>query len=377
MATTVCGGMRVGEAPVAWHAARSTPLTLAARSATTAAAAAQPQRQPLWLHMHTCGAMHLLPPRQWSSAWSAGRAPACCASARMHDGVADPASGVRPSGAACAALAAPFSDGEGPRLRHRSAGGMPFGFSGDAAVGRERQRARHMLLSAGGAAAAVTRTGVSKGPHSSGHGGEQLKRELYSLNVAIAANILIFMAKIWVHMQTGGASILAEAMHSVADILNQLLLRIGVLKSLQGPTMKFPYGYLRDRFVWSLISAVGIFFLGAGASVLHGFHALGSSHAVGGSSWAFAVLAVSAVLEGYSLLVAMRSIKEGADARGMSFLEYVGSGQDPTTVAVLMEDGGAIIGLGVAGMCTALTQITGNSVWDAVGSIIIGASAHL
>eukprot|EP00955_Chlamydomonas_euryale_P103397 365486-Chlamydomonas_euryale.AAC.16 len=61
-----------------------------------------------------------------------------------------------------------------------------------------------------------------------------------------------------------------------------------------------------------------------GASVLHGFHALGSSHAVGGSSWAFAVLAVSAVLEGYSLLVAMRSIKEGADARGMSFLEYVG-----------------------------------------------------
>ena len=57
---------------------------------------------------------------------------------------------------------------------------------------------------------------------------------------------------------------LAEALHSIADILNQFLLRIGVLKSLQAPTQEFPYGYLRDRFVWSLISAVGIFFLGAG-----------------------------------------------------------------------------------------------------------------
>ncbi|KAG1660211.1 hypothetical protein FOA52_005080 [Chlamydomonas sp. UWO 241] len=202
---------------------------------------------------------------------------------------------------------------------------------------------------------------------------EQLQRELHSLNVAIGANILIFIAKAWVHLMTGGASILAEALHSVADILNQVLLRIGVRKSLQGPNAQYPYGYLRDRFVWSLISAVGIFFLGAGASVLHGFHSLASpQHAVEGVEWTYLVLGVSALLEGYSFWVAIQSIQIGATARGMSFFDYVKSGQDPTTVAVLMEDGGAMMGLAIAGLCTALSHATGSGVWDAVGSIGIG-----
>lgn len=201
---------------------------------------------------------------------------------------------------------------------------------------------------------------------------EQSRRELHSLNVAISANILILVAKTWVHMVTGSSSILAEALHSVADILNQLLLRIGVIKSLQGPTSEFPYGYLRDRFVWSLISAVGIFFLGAGASVFHGLHSLTDTHAIQGVGYTFLVLGVSAVLEGYSLFVAVRNIMEGASARGMTFLEYVKSGVDPTTVAVLMEDGGAILGLAIAGICTALSHFTGSAMWDAVGSIGIG-----
>jgi len=123
------------------------------------------------------------------------------------------------------------------------------------------------------------------------------------------------------------SSMLAEALHSIADVLNQALLRIGVLKSLQAPTQEFPYGYLRDRFVWSLISAVGIFFLGAGvvnsliliitavlssphplihtywphssphgltlpdwhpgASVIHGIHSLADDHHVEGLFWTY------------------------------------------------------------------------------------------
>ncbi|KAG1666455.1 hypothetical protein FOA52_015125 [Chlamydomonas sp. UWO 241] len=201
---------------------------------------------------------------------------------------------------------------------------------------------------------------------------EQLNRELHSLNVAISANALIFVAKLWVHLATGSSAMLAEALHSIADVGNQALLRTGVLTSLKAPDERFPYGYQRDRFVWSLISGVGIFFLGAGASVLHGVHSLGSDHVVVGVEWTYAVLGLSALLEGYSLYVAARSIAEGARASNQSFVAYVRSGVDPTTVAVLMEDGGAITGLAIAGGCTALAHYTGNGVWDAVGSVAIG-----
>lgn len=200
----------------------------------------------------------------------------------------------------------------------------------------------------------------------------QMKRELHSLNVALGANILICIAKVWVHLISGSSAMLAEAFHSVADILNQALLRIGVLKASKMPTARHPYGYMRDRFVWSLISAVGIFFLGAGASVFHGLHTLTETRVVEGAMWSYIVLGVSVLLEGYSLMVAYRYVKAGARAKSMSFVQYIRSGVDPTTVAVLLEDGGAVAGLGIAGICTALTHFTGNAVWDAVGSIAVG-----
>ncbi len=80
---------------------------------------------------------------------------------------------------------------------------------------------------------------------------------------------------------------LAEALHSLADVLNQVLLRVGVLKALKAPTARHPYGHMRDRFVWSLISAVGIFFLGAGASVLHGLHTLFETRVIEGEMWSY------------------------------------------------------------------------------------------
>lgn len=94
------------------------------------------------------------------------------------------------------------------------------------------------------------------------------KRELHSLNVAIAMNSLIFVAKAAVANITGSSSMLAEALHSIADILNQTLLRVGLIQSQMAPNASFNYGYHRDRFIFSLISAVGIFFLGAGAKVI-------------------------------------------------------------------------------------------------------------
>ncbi|KAJ9529803.1 hypothetical protein QJQ45_022205 [Haematococcus lacustris] len=201
---------------------------------------------------------------------------------------------------------------------------------------------------------------------------EQMARELHSLNVAITANVLICAAKVWVHLISGSSAMLAEAMHSAADVLNQVLLRVGVKQAIKAPTAQHPYGYMRDRFVWSLISAVGIFFLGAGASVLHGLHTLFEARVLEGEALSYAVLGVSALLEGYSLLVAVQHIRTGAAARGMPVLKYINSGVDPTTVAVLMEDGGAVAGLAIAAACTALAHATANPMWDAVGSILVG-----
>ncbi len=140
---------------------------------------------------------------------------------------------------------------------------------------------------------------------------------------------MIFVAKLWVHLVTGSSSLLAEALHSVADTLNQLLLRIGVMKSMKAPTERFQYGYMRDRFVWSLISAVGIFFLGSGASIIHGVHALAdSSHEVEGIFWTYMVLAVSGALESVSAYVAFQGIREGAVARKMSIGTYIKRWED-------------------------------------------------
>lgn len=71
---------------------------------------------------------------------------------------------------------------------------------------------------------------------------DQYRRELHSLNVAITTNALLFVAKVWVYIITGSSSILAEALHSVADVMNQALLRIGVVQSMRSPTMQYPYG---------------------------------------------------------------------------------------------------------------------------------------
>ncbi|MEW5309353.1 MAG: hypothetical protein WDW38_001247 [Sanguina aurantia] len=191
---------------------------------------------------------------------------------------------------------------------------------------------------------------------------EQYRRELHSLNVAIGANILIFLAEIWVHNLTGSSAILAEAMHSVADILNQVLLRIGVQQAQRVATPLHPYGFLRDRFVWSLISAVGIFFLGAGASILHGLHTLASpTWQPENVEWSYAAC-------GWPLSY----IYVGAKAKKMGMLEYIKKGADPTTVAVMLEDGGAVLGLAIAGACTGLAHATNNGMWDAAGSLLVG-----
>lgn len=193
------------------------------------------------------------------------------------------------------------------------------------------------------------------------------------VHTAIGCNVAILAAKLGVFTLSGSSSILAESIHSMADISNQLLLRYGIVNSSRAPDERSNYGYRRELFVWSLISGVGIFCLGAGVSVVHGAHGLlhpAPLHDV----WAsLSVIGISMLIESYSLLVAVRALQEGAAARGLSVRAFVADGLDPTSTAVVAEDGGAVLGLALAGSCLLAAGGTGNSAFDALGSIAVGS----
>eukprot|EP00877_Chromochloris_zofingiensis_P006820 jgi/Chrzof1/2391/Cz11g13120.t1 len=166
---------------------------------------------------------------------------------------------------------------------------------------------------------------------------------------------------------------LAEAVHSLVDIANQMLLRVGITRSKKEPTRLHPYGYSRDQFIWPLISAVGIFCCGAGISLIHGVQGLFEARELGNLFWNFVVLGVSGVLESHSLYVAVTTIRKRAAGQGMGLVEYIKTGADPAAVAVMMEDGAAVAGLAIAATCLGLCQATGAVYWDAIGSIAVSA----
>ncbi|KAJ7952048.1 Metal tolerance protein C4 [Quillaja saponaria] len=193
-----------------------------------------------------------------------------------------------------------------------------------------------------------------------------------AVTTALWCNFLVFSLKFGVWLATTSHVILAEVVHSLADFANQALLAYGLSSSRRAPDAIHPYGYSKERFVWSLISAVGIFCLGSGATVVHGFQNLWTSQPPENIKLAALVIGVSFIIEGASLLVAIQAVKKGAAAEGMKVRDYVWRGHDPTSVAVMTEDGAAVTGLVIAAASLVAVNITGNAIYDPIGSIIVG-----
>jgi len=189
---------------------------------------------------------------------------------------------------------------------------------------------------------------------------------------AIAANSVLTVAKFVGFVISGSASMLSEGIHSASDAANQCLLALGIHRSKKEASEDHPYGHGRERYVWALISAVGIFFLGCGLSLYHGVQGLLHPHEPSHIGLALGILLVAAILEGLTLWVAIREIKIMAKDEGMTFKEYVKSGSDPMAVAVLLEDGAAELGVILAAGCLGMAQATGDARWDALGSVIVG-----
>ncbi|XP_037947222.1 zinc transporter 9 isoform X2 [Teleopsis dalmanni] len=190
--------------------------------------------------------------------------------------------------------------------------------------------------------------------------------------IAVGINGINFLFKTCAWVYTGSHSMFAEAIHSLADTINQLILAYGIHKSTQIADPDHPYGYANMKYVSSLISGVGIFCVGTGLSFYHGITGLLDPVPIDNLFWAFCILGGSLVSEGATLLVAVNEIRRSAKLRGESFREYVLSGRDPCVNVVLTEDTAAVASVILAASCMGLTSITGSGVYDAIGSLIVG-----
>ncbi|XP_072605208.1 proton-coupled zinc antiporter SLC30A9, mitochondrial isoform X1 [Vulpes vulpes] len=190
--------------------------------------------------------------------------------------------------------------------------------------------------------------------------------------VAICINGLNCFFKFLAWIYTGSASMFSEAIHSLSDTCNQGLLAVGISKSVQTPDPTHPYGFSNMRYIASLISGVGIFMMGAGLSWYHGIMGLLNPQPMESLLWAYCILAGSLASEGATLLVAVNELRRSARAKGMSFYKYVMESRDPSTNVILLEDTAAVLGVTIAATCMGLTSITGNPLYDSLGSLGVG-----
>jgi cation diffusion facilitator family transporter len=195
---------------------------------------------------------------------------------------------------------------------------------------------------------------------------------LRTVLVAFGANILIAIAKSVAAVLTGSASLVAEAAHSWADSGNEVFLVIANRRSQRPPDGAHPLGHGREAYVWSLFAALGLFVAGAVVSVGRGIQELVHPEAASSFLIGYIVLAVSFVLEGTSFLQSVRQAKPEAESMDRDLIEHVLATSDPTLRAVFAEDSAAMIGLVIAAAGLGANQLTGSSVPDAAGSILIG-----
>lgn len=190
--------------------------------------------------------------------------------------------------------------------------------------------------------------------------------------VALTANTILAVLKTIVAAVTGSASMVAEASHSWADAGNEVFLVVAERRSEKPADPSHPLGYGREAYVWSMIAAFGLFAVGAAVSVIHGIQSLGAEEEPVEYLWAYLVLGAAFLLEGTSFLQARREVRAGASKAQVSRAAFLDATSDPTLRAVFFEDLAALLGIVIAVSGLALHEATGEPVWDAVGSILVG-----
>ncbi|MFC4038152.1 cation diffusion facilitator family transporter [Dactylosporangium siamense] len=187
---------------------------------------------------------------------------------------------------------------------------------------------------------------------------------------AFAANLGIAVSKFVAFLFTGSSALLAEAVHSVADTANQLLLLIGGRRAKREASPLHPFGYQRFRYFYGFLVTLVIFLVGGVFALFEGWEKLHAPEPVESPVWAFAVLGVSIVLESFSLRTAVHEAQP--ERRGLPWLRFIRTTRSPELPVVIAEDFGALTGLFFATVGITLAVVTGDGRWDAVGTIAIG-----
>lgn len=185
--------------------------------------------------------------------------------------------------------------------------------------------------------------------------------------IALLGNAMIAILKFIAAFFTQSASMSAEAIHSSADSLNQILLLIGNKRSKKRHDELHPFGYGREEFFWAFMVAILLFFGGAIYSIYEGVHKAIHPESIKHFWWAIIVLTVSIVIESKSFMVAYKEMKKTTKG---SLARAIKKSVDTNLIVILLEDAAALSGLVVAFICTILATI--NPIFDAIGSMVIG-----
>jgi len=187
---------------------------------------------------------------------------------------------------------------------------------------------------------------------------------------AFLANLGIAAAKFAAFLITGAASMLAEAVHSLADTGNQGLLILGTARARRGATREHPFGYGRERYFWAFVVAMVLFVLGSIFAIYEGIEKLRHPHELASPAIAIGVLAVAIALESWSFRTAIVAAQPLRGSK--SWWSFIRRSKSPELPVVLLEDFGALLGLVFALIGVSLAAILGEPRFDAIGSIAIG-----
>ncbi|GGQ02747.1 cation diffusion facilitator family transporter [Streptomyces roseolilacinus] len=187
---------------------------------------------------------------------------------------------------------------------------------------------------------------------------------------ALVANLAIAVSKFVAFVFSGSSSMLAESVHSLADSGNQGLLLLGGKKAQREATPQHPFGYGRERYIYAFLVSIVLFSVGGMFALYEGYEKIKHPHEIEAWYWPVGVLVFAIIAESFSFRTA---IKESNELRGeRSWKDFVRTAKAPELPVVLLEDLGALVGLILALVGVSLALVTGDGVWDGIGTLCIG-----
>jgi len=191
-----------------------------------------------------------------------------------------------------------------------------------------------------------------------------------SIYSALAANLLIAITKFAAGAFTNSLSMIAEGIHSTVDTSNQLLLLYGLKRSVKPPDQFRPFGYGKELYFWSFIVSIMIFGLGGVVSISQGIEHIRHPEILVNPGWNYAVLALSFLFEGTSLVIAIKEFNK--TRKGLPWWKAIIKSKDPSGFLVLFEDGAAVLGLLIVFILMVLSHNLNMPFLDGLASVLVG-----